>query len=196
MIKPFEFYFDFSSPYSYLAHKKIQKIENENKIKIRYMPIFLGGLHNLTGINPPGLIPIKAMHMIKDCKLWADKEKVTFKFNTYFPIKTVNLMRGVLIAEKENFSKIFINKVFESIWQDGLNLNDQIILEKLLKNLNINPKLFFEKVQKDEIKNDLKDRTSNAYKKGIFGAPTFVINNKIFWGQDRLEFVLNEAKKK
>ena len=91
MIKPFEFYFDFSSPYSYLAHKKIQKIENENKIKIRYMPIFLGGLHNLTGINPPGLIPIKAMHMIKDCKLWADKEKVTFKFNTYFPIKTVIL---------------------------------------------------------------------------------------------------------
>ena len=195
MIRSFEFYFDFISPYSFLAHKQIRKIEKENAVKIKYMPIFLGGLHNLTGIKAPGFIPIKAKYMIKDCKLWAEKYDIIFKFNNYFPIKTLDLMRCVLVAEKKNFAQSFINKVFDAIWKDGLNLNDNIIVEKLLKNLGINPKTFLMEAVDPKIKNELKKRTDDAYKKGIFGTPSFIVNNKIFWGQDRLEFVLNEAKK-
>ena len=195
MIKPFEFYFDFVSPYSFLAHKEIGKIEKINAVKIKYMPILLGGLHNLAGIKAPGFIPIKAKYMIRDCKLWAEKYNITFKFNNYFPIKTLDLMRCVLVAEKENFSQNFINKVFDAIWKDGLNLNDNIIVEKLLKNLDINPKTFLMESIDPKIKEELKKRTDTAYKKGIFGAPSFIVNNKVFWGQDRLEFVLNEAKK-
>ena len=101
MIKPFEFYFDFVSPYSFLAHKEIGKIEKINAVKIKYMPILLGGLHNLAGIKAPGFIPIKAKYMIRDCKLWAEKYNITFKFNNYFPIKTLDLMRCVLVAEKK-----------------------------------------------------------------------------------------------
>ena len=71
MIKSFEFYFDFISPYSFLAHKEIRKIEKANTIRIKYMPILLGGLHNLAGIKDPSFIPVKAKYMIKDCKLWA-----------------------------------------------------------------------------------------------------------------------------
>ena len=85
MIKSFEFYFDFASPYSFLAHKQIGKIEKENSIKMKYMPIFLGGLLNLAGIKANADIPIKAKYMIKDCKLWAEKRNITFKFNNYFP---------------------------------------------------------------------------------------------------------------
>jgi len=195
MIKSFEFYFDFGSPYSFLAHKQIMKIENENSIKIKYMPILLGGLFKLTGNKPNADIPIKGKHMIKDCKLWAEKYKITFKFNNYFPINTLNLMRCALVAEKKNFSRIFISKVFDAIWKDGLNLNDNIIIEKILKNLDINPKNFLMESVELKIKDELKLRTNNAYKKGIFGAPTFLINNKIFWGQDRLEFVIKEANK-
>ena len=195
MIKPFEFYFDFVSPYSFLAHKEIRKIEKANAIKIKYMPILLGGLHDLAGIKAPGFIPIKAKYMIKDCKLWAEKYNMTFKFNNYFPIKTLDLMRCVLVAEKKNFAQNFINKVFDAIWKDGLNLNDNLIVEKLLKNLDINPKTFLMESIDPKIKEELKKRTDTAYKKGIFGAPSFIVNNKIFWGQDRLEFVLNEAKK-
>ena len=195
MIKSFEFYFDFGSPYSFLAHKQIRKIENDNSVKIKYIPILLGGLLKLTGIKPNADIPVKGKYMIKDCKLWAEKHQIPFKFNNYFPINTLNLMRSAIVAEKKNLAENFINKVFDSIWKDGLNLNDNLIIEKLLKNLDINPKNFLLEATESSIKIDLKKRTEDAFKKGIFGAPTFVVNNKIFWGQDRIEFALNEARK-
>ena len=195
MIKPFDFYFDFVSPYSFLAHKEIRKIENKTGIKIRYKPILLGGLHNLHGIKAPAFIPAKARHMIKDCKLIAERNNVNFKFNSYFPIRSLNLMRGVLVAEEDNIKNYYIDSIFNTIWQDGLNMNDEIIIQKVIKNLNINPKTFSLRSTSSLIKNSLRNKTNEAYEKGIFGAPSFVSNNKIFWGQDRIEFALKEASK-
>ena len=195
MIKTFDFYFDFGSPYTFLAHKQIRKIEKENSIKIKYMPILLGGLLKEAGIKANVDIPLKGKYMINDCRLWAEKYNIDFKFNNYFPILTLNLMRCVLVAEKKNIEQFFINKVFDAIWKDGLNLNDNSIVEKLLKNLDINPKTFLGDAVDEKIKDELKKRTDSAFKKGIFGVPSFFINNKLFWGQDRLEFVINEAKK-
>ena len=168
MSKNVTFCFDFGSPYTFLAHKQIRKIEKENSIKIKYMPILLGGLLKLADIKANVDIPIKGKYMIRDCKLWAAKHNIIFKFNNYFPIITLNLMRSVLVAEKKGFSENYINRIFDAIWVEDLNLNDNITVEKILK---------------------------EAFKKGIFGAPSFIANNKMFWGQDRLEFVLNEAKK-
>jgi 2-hydroxychromene-2-carboxylate isomerase len=195
MIKPFDFYFDFVSPYSYLAHKEIRKIENKAKIKIRYKPILLGGLHNLHGIKAPAFIPAKAKHMVRDCKLIAERNNVKFKFNSYFPIKSLDLMRGVLVAEEDNIKNYYIDNIFNNIWQDGLNMNDEIIVQKVLKNLNINYKTFVLRSTSSLIKDSLRKKTSEAYEKGVFGAPTFLSNNKIFWGQDRIEFALKEASK-
>ena len=195
MIKPFDFYFDFISPYSFLAHKEVRKIENKVGIKIRYKPVLLGGLHNLHGIKAPAFIPAKAKHMIKDCKLIAEKNNVRFKFNSYFPMRSLNLMRVVLVAEEDNIKNYYIDSIFNTIWQDGLNMNDEVIIEKVLKNLSVNPKTFLLRSTSSLIKESLRKKTSEAYQKGIFGAPTFVANNKIFWGQDRIEFALKEAKK-
>jgi len=195
MIKPFEFYFDFISPYSFLAHKQIKKIEAIENVKIKYNPILLGGLHNLHGIKAPAFIPAKAKHMIRDCKLIAEKNEIRFKFNYYFPIRTLNLMRGVLVAEEDNIKSYYIDSIFNTIWQDGLNMNDEIIVEKVLKNLNVNPKTFFLRSTSSIVKESLRKKTNEAYEKGIFGAPTFIANNKIFWGQDRIEFALKEASK-
>ena len=195
MIKPFDFYFDFISPYSFLAHQEIKKIEKKENIKIKYKPILLGGLHNLNGITAPAFIPSKAKFMIRDCKLIAEKNRIRFKFNSYFPIKTLNLMRGAMIAEEDDFQAFYIDKIFDAIWRDGLNMNDQNIIDKIIKNIEINPKTFFLRASSQNIKAILKKKTDDAYQKGIFGAPTFVVNNKIFWGQDRLEFVLAEARK-
>ena len=195
MIKPFDFYFDFVSPYSFLAHKEIRKIEDRIKIKITYKPMLLGGLHNLHGIKAPAFIPAKAKHMVRDCKLIAERNSVKFKFNTYFPIKSLNLMRGVLVAEEDNFKNYYIDSIFNTIWQDGLNMNDDNIIQKVLKNININPKTFSLRSTSSLIKDSLRKKTSEAFEKGIFGAPTFVSNNKIFWGQDRIEFALKEASK-
>ena len=195
MIKSFDFYFDFISPYSFFAHKEIIKIEKKNLVKVRYKPILLGGLHNLHGIKAPAFIPAKAKHMVRDCKLIAEKNKIKFKFNSYFPIRSLNLMRGVLVAEEDNFKNYYIDNIFNSIWQDGLNMNDENIIQKVLKNLNVNPKTFLLRSTSSSIKDSLKKKTNEAYEKSIFGAPTFVSNNKIFWGQDRIEFALNEANK-
>ena len=195
MSKILDFYFDFVSPYSYIGHCELKKIESKGICKVNHKPILLGGLHNLHGIKAPAFIPSKAKFMIRDCKLIAEKKNINFKFNSYFPIKSLNLMRGVLIAEEDDFKKFYIDNIFEAIWRDGLNMNDQNIVDKILKNLNINPKTFFLRSNTQKIKDDLKNNTIKAFEKGIFGAPTFVVNNKIFWGQDRLEFALLEYQK-
>ena len=104
-------------------------------------------------------------------------------------------MRGVLVAEEDNIKNYYIDSIFNTIWQDGLNMNDEIIIQKVLKNLNINPKTFALRSTSSLIKDKLRKKTSEAYEKGIFGAPTFISNNKIFWGQDRIEFALQEASR-
>ena len=147
------------------------------------------------GIKAPAFIPAKAKHMIRDCKLIAEKNNIKFKFNSYFPIRSLNLMRGVFVAEEDNFKSYYINNIFDAIWQDGLNMNDDNVVQKVLKNLNVNPKTFTLRSNSASIKKMPKKRTSEAYEKGIFGAPTFVSNNKLFWGQDRIEFVIKEASK-
>ena len=159
------------------------------------MPILLSDLLNLAEIKAPAFIPPKAKFMIKDCKLFAEKLNIKFKFNSYFPIQSLNLMRGVLIARKENKTSLYIDKFFDACWKDGLNLNDQKIVDKILEDLNFNLKTYKLKISEQKIKDELIKRTNDAFLKGVFGAPSFIINNKMFWGQDRLEFVLKEAQK-
>ena len=195
MTKTIEFYFDFSSPYSYIGYEEIKRIEKKDSIIIKYMPIFLGGLHNAAGITPAAFISIKAKYMIRDTKLVSEKKNIKFIFNSYFPIKTVSFMRGVLIAEENSFRKIYIEKIFNAIWKDGLNMNDKTVIEKVLKNMELNPEIFLSKVSDNKIKVKLRKLTDDALKKGIFGAPTFLVNKKIFWGQDRLSYAVEEAKK-
>tara|TARA_B110000285_G_scaffold224066_1_gene280403 strand:+ start:239 stop:826 length:588 start_codon:yes stop_codon:yes gene_type:complete len=190
-----DFYFDFVSPYTFISFQQIKTIKFKQDFKFRLKPILLGGLHDLHKITAPAFVPAKARFMIRDCKMVCEKYKISFKFNSYFPIKTLDLMRGVLIAEEDGIANKYIEKIFESIWVSGLNLNDQIIFNKVLKNLNINPKTFALRLSNQNIKDELKKRTQEAFNKGIFGAPTFYVNSKVFWGQDRLEFALAESLK-
>jgi 2-hydroxychromene-2-carboxylate isomerase len=195
MNKSIEFYFDFISPYSFISFKKIKEIIKKKNIKFILKPVVLGGLHNLHSIKAPAFIPAKAKFMIRDCKMVAEKNKIEFKFNSYFPIKTLNLMRGVLIAEEDNIHNYYIEKIYEAIWINGLNMNDQNIVDKVLKNIDINPKTFFLRSSNQNIKDLLKKKTNEAFEKGIFGTPTFFVNNKLFWGQDRIEYALIESQK-
>ena len=195
MSKPIDFYFDFVSPYTFISLQQIKSLKFKKDFKFRLKPVLLGGLHNLHKITAPAFIPAKAKFMIRDCKMVCEKYKISFKFNSYFPIKTVNLMRGVLIAEEDGIENNYIDKIFEAMWVGGINLNDQEVIDKILKNLEINPKTFSLRLSNQNVKADLKKRTQEAYEKGVFGAPTFVVNNKIFWGQDRLEYALAESLK-
>ena len=100
MTKELDFYFDFISPYTYLAYKKIQSLPKN--IKINYKPILLGGLHNLGGITAPAFNVRKMKNMKDDCKLIADKYKIQFQWNENFPINSLQLMRGYLTIKNEN----------------------------------------------------------------------------------------------
>ena len=195
MSKTIDFYFDFVSPYTFISFQQIKTIKFKQNFKFKLKPMLLGGLHNLHKITAPAFVPAKARFMIRDCKMVCEKYKISFKFNSYFPIKTVNLMRGVLIAEEDGIDNNYIDKIFEAMWISGINMNDQQVIDKILKNLEINPKTFSLRLSNQNLKDELKKRTQEAYAKGVFGAPTFVVNNKIFWGQDRLEYALAESLK-
>jgi 2-hydroxychromene-2-carboxylate isomerase len=194
MSKSIDFYFDFISPYSFLAHKRIIKIEKTENIKFTYRPILLGGLHSLTGITAPAFINSKAKFMFRDCKMVSKKFNIKFKFNPLFPINSLNLMRG-LLSVKNGLKHTYINLFFDAYWQDALNLNDEKIIFSILKKIKINKSNFLKNIKDQKIKDKLKQLTQNAYKKDIFGAPTFIVNKKIFWGQDRLDYALDEYNK-
>jgi 2-hydroxychromene-2-carboxylate isomerase len=190
MTKSFDFYFDFISPYSYLAYKKFLSLDN-NKININFKPILLGGLHNLGGITAPAFNERKMKNMKNDCKLIAFKNKIEFKWNTKFPINSLYLMRGY-IAIKDPNKKEFLDSCFEAYWKNDIDISDEKNLFKILDNCKIDKDTFLNDIKKQEIKNELKGLTKDAFEKDIFGAPTFVVNNKIFWGQDRLDYALDE----
>ena len=194
MIRSIDFYFDFISPYSYLAHKKIKTLKEKKNIIFNYKPILVGGLHNLQGITAPAFIKPKLKHMISDCDLIAKKNKSTFIWNSKFPINSLNILRGYLFINDET-KDLYLNVIFDAYWKDDLDTSNKKILETLIKKCKINSNDFFDGIKDPKIKDKLKDLTQEAHDNEIFGAPSFVVNNKIFWGQDRLEFALDEYNK-
>ena len=186
-----DFYFDIISPYAYIAYKKILKIKD---INFKLKPILLGGLHNLAGITAPAFNKYKMKNMQNDCELVAKKNNISFKWNSKFPINSLNIMRGYLCV-KDNKKEEYLNNFFEAYWKEDLDLSNEENIKILLKKLNIDEHDFFNLIKNQDTKDKLKQFTQEAFEKEVFGAPTFIVNNKIFWGQDRLEYALDEIKK-
>ena len=185
-----DFYFDIISPYAYIAYKKILKIKH---IDFKLKPIFLGGLHDLAGITAPAFIKYKMKNMQYDCELVAKKNNISFKWNSKFPINTLNIMRGYLCVENSKKEE-YLNSFFEGYWKEDQDLSSEENIKYLLKKLKIDEYDFFNLISNQKTKDKLKQLTQEAFEKEVFGAPTFIVNNKIFWGQDRLEYALDEIK--
>ena len=191
MTKSVDFYFDFISPYSFLAYKKFKSLDKKNRIKVNYKPILLGGLHKLGGIVAPAFNKRKMKNMKNDCELVAKKNNIKFKWNDKFPINSLYLMRGYLIID-DNLKKKFFDLCFDAYWKHNIDISNIENVKDILKNSSIDENIYFEKIQSSKVKDELKQLTNNAFEKDIFGAPTFIVNKKIFWGQDRLEYALDE----
>ena len=183
-----DFYFDIISPYAYIAYKKILKHKN---ILLNYKPIFLGGLHNLAGIEAPAFNKYKMNNMKNDCDLVALKNNIEFKWNSKFPINSLNLMRGYLCVNEDKQDQ-YLNCFFDAYWKDNQDLSNSKNIDNLLNNLKIDSHRFYQFIKEQTIKDKLIKLTNEAFQKKVFGAPTFIVNNKIFWGQDRLEYALEE----
>ena len=191
MTKSIDFYFDFISPYSYLAHKKIINLNRRNIFN--YKAILLGGLHNLAKVTPPAFNEKKIKNMKDDCILVSKKNKIPFKWNEKFPINSLYLMRGFLIIDDNKKSK-FVDLCFDAYWKDNLDISIERNIQKILTDCDVNYDIFEKGIKEQRIKDELKNLTNEAFKLDIFGAPTFLVNNKIFWGQDRLEYAIDESK--
>ena len=183
-----DFYFDIISPYAYIAYKKILKRKN---IILNYKPIFLGGLHNLAGIEAPAFNKYKMNNMKNDCDLVALKNNIEFKWNSKFPINSLNLMRGYICVNEDKREQ-YLNCFFDAYWKDNQDLSNSKNIDNLLNNLKIDSNRFYKSIKEQTIKDKLIKLTTEAFQKKVFGAPTFIVNNKIFWGQDRLEYALEE----
>ena len=185
-----DFYFDIISPYAYIAYKKILKINNVN---FKFKPILLGGLHNLAGITAPAFNKYKMKNMQNDCELVSKKNSISFKWNSKFPINSLSIMRGYL-SVNDNKKEDYLNSFFEAYWKEDQDLSNEDTVKQILKKLKIDKNDFFNSISNQDIKHKLKQLTQEAFEKEVFGAPTFIVNNKIFWGQDRLEYALDAIK--
>ena len=189
MTKKIDFYFDFISPYSYLAHKRIISLNKRDKFN--YKAILLGGLHNLGGITAPAFNERKMKNMRNDCMLIAEKNKINFRWNEKFPINSLYLMRGYLFINDNKKDKFF-DLCFDAYWKNNFDISKEENIKKILIECDIETEDFEMGIKDKKIKDELKDLTNIAFQNDVFGAPTFVINQKLFWGQDRLEYALDE----
>ena len=129
--------------------------------------------------------------MQTDCELVSKKNDISFIWNSKFPINSLSIMRGYLSVDNNQKEK-YLDIFFNGYWRDNLDLSSEQEFSKLLDALEIDNNIFFDKITQQSIKDTLKQFTNDAFEKEVFGAPTFIVNNKIFWGQDRLEYALEE----
>lgn len=191
MNKIVEFYFDLGSPSTYLAYTQLPKICADTGSQLIFVPILLGGIFNSTGNASPVTIPAKGRYMIQDLSRFAQRYGVPLKFNPHFPINTLTLMRavtGMQMRQPDRFLA-FINCLFSALWVEARNLNDPATVAEVLNENGFNPDEVLVLSNDDAVKATLKENTETAVKRGVFGAPSMFIENQLFFGQDRLDFV-------
>jgi 2-hydroxychromene-2-carboxylate isomerase len=190
MAKQVEFFFDFGSPYSYLAYKALPAIAAARGAAIVWRPMLLGGVFKATGNHSPAETPAKSKWMLQDLQRWARHYNTVFKFNPNFPVNTLTLMRGAagMQVRGMDFPK-YVDAIFHAMWVEPRNLGDPQELALVLRQAGFDADLFQSLVNDPAVKEQLKNNTEEAVARGVFGAPTFFVGEEMFWGQDRLEFV-------
>ena len=189
-MKSIDFYYDYGSPTAYLAWTQLIKLNNDH-YKISYFPVLLGGIFKATDNKPPGLVASKAKWMLNDVKMYADKYSVNFQMNESFPVNTLYLMRGAIYALKNNFIEKYNEIMFNAMWVSNINLSKPDNIIKVLENSGLNSKELLSATENQEIKDELKNATSNSVGLGLFGVPSFIVNNKLFFGQDRMNWFID-----
>jgi len=190
MTKTVEFYFDFGSPYSYLAYKALPGIAAARGAQVLWRPMLLGGVFKATGNHSPAEIPAKSKWMDDDMRRWAARYDAPFRRNPHFPINTLTLMRGATGMQMRgpDFAR-YVDTMFHAMWAEPRNLGDPEELAAVLRAAGFDTESFLALVSDAEVKEALKNQTEAAVARGVFGAPTFFVGEDLFWGQDRLDFV-------
>ena len=179
------------SPAAYLAYTQLPKLAAQTGATVVFKPVLLGGVFQATGNRPPISVPLKGSYLFQDLSRYAKRYGVALNMNPNFPINTLLLMRGDVGLAMRNPAQLatYREAVFKAIWVDKLNLSDPVVVAKMLTQAGLDPVAMMALASDAEVKEQLKTATQAAVDRGVFGAPTFFVDNEMFWGQDRLDFV-------
>lgn len=186
MAKIIDFYFDVGSPASYLAWTQLESLAEKMGAEINWKPMLLGGVFKATGNSSPAMIPAKARYTRMDMERFARGYKVPFVFNPYFPVNTLYLMRGAVAFLDTPAFNAYLQAIFTGMWADKKNLGDPKVVAEVLSKAGFDPAEVIARCDDDAVKTRLKQLTEEAVERGVFGAPTFFVEDEMFFGQDRL----------
>ena len=186
-----EFIFDFASPNAYLSFKILPEILNRTGASLKISPVLLGGLFKLTNNKPPMVafeeVKGKLEYEMLETQRFVSRHNLSsFRFNPHFPINSLTLMRGLVVAQKLDFEQIYLDSVLSAMWEYELKMDDPEIAISTWNKAGLDGEKIMNMTQKDEIKNSLKENTEAAVKRGVFGVPTFFVESEIFFGKERL----------
>ena len=187
-----DFIFDFASPNAYFCHRVIPEIEKRTGATFNYIPCLLGGIFKITNNQAPMMafngITNKLEYQNIEIQRFIKKHNLAhFTMNSFFPVMTLQLQRGAIAAMSLNVFDEYLEAIFKGMWEKSLNLADQEVLVNLLTaETQIDISNLVEKMQTQEIKDQLIQNTSNAVERGAFGIPTFFAADQIFFGKDSL----------
>ena len=189
MARTLEFYFDYGSPYSYLADTQVGAVAKRAGATLQRKPMLLGGVFKATGNASPMTVDLKSKWSAFDLPMWARHYGVPFNRNPHFPVNTLALMRGAAAAEIDGCFERYHPAMYRAMWIDGRNLNDIKEVAAVLSEAGLDSQKFGQRIQDQDVKDRLKSTTDDAVARGVFGAPTMFVEDKMFFGNDRLPFV-------
>jgi len=194
-----EFYFDCSSPWTYLAFVEILPLSQRQNVEIIWKPILVGGVFNSVNQDvyqfreSPNIL--KVDYSGNDLNLWAKLRNINISKPQIFPINSVKAMRGCLFAMQKNCLPLFAQKVFDAYWGRGLDISDEAIITKIAEEAGLLPQDFKQYIYSQEAKDLLMSNSSQLIEKKGFGSPTFFYRDQMFFGNDRLHLLEEVIRK-
>ena len=196
-----EFFFDCSSPWTYLAFHRIQPLAREIGFEIEWRPFLVGGVFNTVNDSVykfrEAPIPVKADYLTKDLADWARYTGLKIRWHpTIFPVNSVRAMRGCLVADEQGALPVFARGVFEAYWSDDADIYEFEVLQDVAENTGLNPEDFISRIETPEVKKQLRANTEELIDRGGFGTPTMFVNrDDMYFGNDRLPLVIDAVKR-
>ena len=194
-----EFHFDVGSPNAYFSHRVIPAIEQRTGVKFTYVPILLGGVFKLTNNQPPMVqfkdIKAKSDYMKIEVVRFIKKHGLTkFRMNPNFPVNTVQIMRGAVVADMDGQLPKYVDAVLCHMWEDGLKMDDPEVIRTALDAAGLDGARTLARIQEQDVKDKLLKNTEATVARGTFGVPTFFVGKEIFFGKDKLREVEEEIE--
>ncbi|MDE0885106.1 MAG: 2-hydroxychromene-2-carboxylate isomerase [Myxococcota bacterium] len=186
-----EFFYDYGSPYSYIANSQLSGLIERAGCTIRYRPMLLGGVFKATGNRSPAEETVKAKRLYSgsEMKRWVEYLGLSLRSNPHFPVNTLLLMRCAHAALVRGEFDTFHAAAFSALWEQEKNLADPSVLGEVLSGAGLDPGSLLENASDPAVKGALRETTEEAVARGVFGAPSFFVDGELFFGNDRLGFV-------